>query len=69
MKVVLIRFTQYKHRLEYTFFLFEIQKKQEGLQKLEQLLEEIDSMDRPEKRYKKGIYNEILNCYRSRSKE
>lgn len=63
------RFTQYKHRLEYATFLFEIQKKQEGLQKLEQLLEEIDSMDRQEKHYKKAIYNEILNCYRAHSKE
>ncbi len=61
------RFTNYGQRLEYARFLNNIQKQEEGLEKLEELMKELDSMDRQERRFKKTVYREIVRYHRELS--
>lgn len=53
------RFSNYKHRMEYAIFLNKTNRKAEGNAKLEELLEEIDAMDRYEQKLKRKVYREI----------
>ncbi len=54
-----IRFSNYKQRLEYSNFLNLTNRSDEGSSILQDLIDEIDSMDNYEKRSKKNIYREI----------
>lgn len=56
-----VRFSNYKHRLQFAKFLYQTNQKAESLDKLQLLLEEIDSMDNFEKKSKKTIQKEIQN--------
>lgn len=57
------RFSNYKHRLEYAKFLNLSNKPGEAKEKLEELLNEINSMDRYEQRLKKDIHKQIKNLH------
>lgn len=59
-----VRFSNYLHRVEYSKFLNETLKKDEGIAILEELLDEIDSMDPQERRQKKDIYRSIKSFYK-----
>ncbi len=56
-----IRFSNYKQRLAYSNFLKLTSRPDECSSKLQNLIDEIDSMDNYEKRSKKKIYKEIKN--------
>lgn len=58
-----IRFSNYTHRLEYASFLNMEDRKEEAIEKLLEMLNEIKSMDSYERRSKKGIYKQIRNFY------
>ena len=58
------RFTNYEHRLSYARFLNLSQREEESRNLLEELLEELESMNRQEKRFKRDIHREIRQYYR-----
>ena len=58
------QFTNYEHRLAYASFLDEVGRRPEALVKLDQMIEEIESMERQEKRQKKNIYREAMHLHR-----
>jgi hypothetical protein len=53
------RFSNYKHRIEYAIFLDKTNRKAAGIAKIEELLHEIDAMDRYEQKLKREIYREL----------
>jgi hypothetical protein len=53
------RFSNYKHRVEYAIFLDKTDRKADAKAKLEELLHEIDAMDRYEQKLKRKVYREI----------
>jgi len=57
-------FTNYNQRLEYAYFLKEINKIEECKFKLEEMLDEIDAMDRYEQKLKRNITKEINAFYK-----
>ncbi len=59
-----IRFGNYPNRLEYAKFLKLTERPEEAKEKLSELLGEIESMDRQEKRHKKDIRRAIENFSR-----
>ena len=58
-----VRFSNYKHRLEYGQFLIENKREEEAKVHLSYLLEEINHMDRVEQRSKKQIIRTIRNLH------
>jgi len=59
------QFSNYKHRLEYGNFMIQENRSVEAKELLGTLINEIDHMDRVEKRSKKTIYNDIKSLYNS----
>ena len=57
------RFSNYPHRLEYAKFFLEIGQKENGKNKLEELIEEYKDMDAHEKRFKKNVYRKARELY------
>lgn len=53
------RFSNYKHRIEYAIFLDKTNRNAEGKAKLDELLQEIDAMDRYEQKLKREVYRQI----------
>ncbi|MEM1321447.1 MAG: hypothetical protein AAGG75_14420 [Bacteroidota bacterium] len=64
-----VRFSNYELRLEYAKFLEITGHIEEGKDKLEELLEELESMDRKERRQKKSIYGQVRALYARLSEE
>ncbi len=58
-----IRFTNYKHRIEYGNFLLQTNRPQDAKAKFATLLEELNNMDSLEKRMKKDIIQEVKRLY------
>lgn len=58
-----IAYSNYECRLEYARLLNLIDKRNEAKSLIEEMLEEIESMDIYEKKMKKAIYKEIKNAY------
>ncbi|MGK0316704.1 MAG: hypothetical protein ACI86M_002939 [Saprospiraceae bacterium] len=58
-----ISYSNYESRLEYARFLNLLDKRHETKSLIEEMLEEIESMDSYEKKLKKAIYKEIKNAY------
>lgn len=58
------KYCNYDYRLEYAYFLNETDRKAVALQKLEDLMEEINEMDSYEKNLNKRAAREIKNLYR-----
>ena len=63
-KAMDLRFSNYLHRLEYARFLNMTHRPIESKQKLDELLEEIEAMDKHEQRLKKEIRGQIKQYYR-----
>ncbi len=59
------QFSNYKHRLEYGNFLIQENRSNEAKELLSTLINEIDHMDRVEKRSNKIIYNDIKSLHDS----
>jgi len=59
-----IRFINYSQRLEYAKFLNELERKEEAINLLEELLDEIESMDHQERRFKKQDYKRINQYFK-----
>jgi hypothetical protein len=57
------QYSNYVQRLEFCNFLVEENRTAEAKEKLAGMIEEIDLMDRAEKRLNQKIYNKILNRY------
>ena len=57
------RFTNYEHRLGYARFLKLSQREEESHNLLREMLEELESMNRQEKRFKRDIHREIRQFY------
>lgn len=60
-----IKFTNYDNRMEYISFLMEIGKTEQAKMKVEELLMEIESMDRYEQRLKKDIHKKLKTLSRN----
>ena len=58
-----LRFSNYYHRLEYAKFLNLTHHYDASKAKCNELLDEIESMDRIERKSKRAIEKEILNFY------
>ena len=58
------RFTNYEHRLGYARFLDLLRRDEQSRNLLEELLDELESMNRQERRFKRGIHREIRQYYR-----
>ncbi len=62
-KAMDVRYGNYRHRLEFADFLKKTNNIEDSRELLEELLDEIDSMDRHEKRMKKEVHEDIKYYY------